>query len=430
LPTILLALLFVAVCGSSAAGSSEDKGGGAAATDGTLTTAAAAAMIDEVSAAVAELRGLEFRQAVTVQVIDDDAAREHVIQRIDAFMPAEQLEAVERAYGLLGLLPPGTDILQAYLDAMREQAGGFYDPQTKSFYLLDDIPAGMGPMLASHELTHALEDQHFDIDGRLLSSIDNDDRLFALSAVHEGSATLLMTVFVMQQTMRGELDPASMLEYAESEAMRAEVLHSLPELIRRQLMAPYMLGAGFFVDGNVFAAVGGGYPQEKVDRAYAASPLSSEQILHPERYWDEARRDDPRPVSLGDVGAVLGPEWQRSFGGVLGEISLGLMVGAPTPDDFGALDIYGGDAWTNAAATGWDGDRWELWLRGDDAVALLGTVWDGPEDAREFAAALGPRDGLAWKVSGDRVAVVAGSPGKKTTKRLLRRMLAAAPPLD
>ena len=112
---------------------------------------------------------------------------------------------------------------------------------------------------------------------------------------------------------------------------------------------------------------------------------------------------------------------------MLGELSLGVIVGAPTPEDFGAMNIYSAEAWTNEAATGWDGDRWELWINGDEAIALLGTVWDSPSDAREFAAALEGRDDLVWKVSGDRVAVVAGDVGKKKAGKLLRGILKAAP---
>jgi hypothetical protein len=390
-----------------------------------LTTERAAALVDDVAGAVEELRGLEFRQPVPVEVIDDDAAREHVIQRLESFQSREQLDAVELAYKLLGLLPPEIDILQAYLDALREQAGGFYDPASKSFYLLDDMPPALGPMLAAHELTHALEDQYYDLDTRLREAIHNDDLIFAHSAVHEGSASLLMTIYSAQQMLAGEMDPIAMQAFAETEAAKAEVLLSLPPLLQRQLVGPYVLGTGFLTGGNVLGAMVQGFPKEKADRIYADGPLSSEQILHPSKYWDEGSRDDPRAVSLGGAGEILGSGWRRSFSGVLGEISLGVLVGAPTPRDFAALAIYDGEAWTNQAASGWDGDRWELWQREGESVVLLGTVWDSPADADQFAAALQTCDDLAWKAAGDRVAVVAGDAGEKQ-KKLLKRILAAS----
>ena len=105
--------------------------------------------------------------------------------------------------------------------------------------------------------------------------------------------------------------------------------------------------------------------------------------------------------------------------GTLGELTLGILVGAPTP----ATDSQGVQQaanWTNDAASGWGGDVWELWTRGERAVLLVGTVWDSPADAREFAAALAPDGGFTWKVVGATVAIVAGDGGKKTDRLLSR----------
>jgi predicted RNA polymerase sigma factor len=87
-------------------------------------------------------------------------------------------------------------VLKTLLDVLEEQAGGYYDPGTKSFYLLADMPKEMTALLAAHEMTHALEDQRYDIDGRLAKVIDDDDASFALSALVEGSATIASAVYV------------------------------------------------------------------------------------------------------------------------------------------------------------------------------------------------------------------------------------------
>ena len=395
--------------------------------EGGLTTESATALVQNALSEVEELRGLAFTRPVPVQVIDDDQAQAHLIQRMESFQSKEDLRALQRVYKLLGLLPPDADVLQLFLDALREQAGGYYDPPSGSFYLLDDLPSILGPTVAVHELTHALEDQHFDLDGRLRAALQDDDRLFALGSVHEGSASLLMVVSLTRQVLQGDLDPAALQAYAQSEAAKTEALLAMPPVLQRQLVAPYVLGSSFLMEGNFFAVMAGGYPREKVDRAYAAGPTSSEQILHPEKYWSEATRDEPRPVRLDGAGRKLGRRWRKAFEGTLGEISLGVMGGAPTPVDYEAFSIYEGNSWTNAAAAGWDGDRWELWVRGEDAVVILGTVWDSPADAEEFAAALPPGEDLHWKRAGDRVAVVAGpAPGKRRSA-LLDHVLAVGP---
>jgi hypothetical protein len=107
--------------------------------------------------------------------------------------------------------------------------------------------------------------------------------------------------------------------------------------------------------------------------------------------------------------------------GTLGELTLGILVGAPTPS-LDSQELQQAASWTNEAASGWGGDLWELWTRGGRAVVLVGTVWDSPADAEEFARALEPDRGLVWKVEDVAVAIVAGDAGKKTD-RLLSRAL-------
>lgn len=417
---LVAALAFLCAAGLAAAADP-----GTAGADDALTTEGAAALVDEVRAEVERLRGLEFKRPVPVQIVNDDEVRDHLIQRLETFQPEEELQALQRAYKLLGLLPPDADVLQSFLDALREQAGGFYDPASGSFYLLDDVPRVLAPAIIVHELTHALEDQYFDLDGRLRAALQDDDRLFALGSVHEGSASLLMLASLTGQLLRGEISFAEMQSFMESEAAKGETLFSMPPVLQRQLVGPYILGAAFLLEGNFLAVMGGGYPQAKVDRAYAAGPVSSEQILHPEKFWNEATRDDPRPVRLDRAGRALGRRWHKAYQGTLGEICLGVMVGAATPTAWESMEVYDAGSWTNAAAAGWDGDRWELWVRGDKAVVLLGTVWDSPLDAEEFAAALQPRPDLGWKRAGDRVAIVAGAVTDKARAAALDRILAA-----
>jgi len=249
---------------------------------------------------------------------------------------------------------------------------------------------------------------------------DDDDRTFALGAVHEGSATLLMLRYLALALARGDIDAGAVGGFFDEQQDRGEALARTPAVLRRELTAPYLLGPTFLLRGDATQWGVGEYPVEDVDRVYANPPSSSEQILHPEKYWDETDRDEPRTVDLGDAGRVLGKRWRRVMHGTLGEITIGAMVDAPTPGGLDAAPT--GASWTNAAAAGWGGDAWELWEHGDSAVVLLGTVWDTPGDAREFAQALPAGDNLRHAISGDAVAVVAGDAGRRAD-RLLARVL-------
>jgi hypothetical protein len=386
-----------------------------------LSPAEAQRLVDEVVPRVEQLRGLTFKRPVPVEVVDDATAREHFMARLHEFDQTQQLEKTQRVYELLGLIPAGADLLELLLGAVEEQAGGYYDPSSGAYYLLDDMPAAAAPIFTAHELTHALEDQYFDLDGRLREVVENDDRLLARSAVHEGSATVLMGVYAVEAVMRGELDPDALQTLAQTEAGRAARLMSLPDVLLRQLLGPYVLGATFLA-GDDLTSLARGFPEQAADRAMGEGPESTEQILHPEKYWDSAERDEPIPLELGGAGEILGGRWTLRGEGVLGELTLGVLVGAPTPTHAGAGAFPAGGDWTNEAASGWGGDRWELWERGRKAAVLMLTVWDSPADAAEFAEALPRRKHLKWQVGDDRVAIVAGKVGRKA-RPLLARLL-------
>jgi hypothetical protein len=420
-----LLVLAAAVAGALAATPPEAPPAGNPTAAAALTQAKTRAAVRDVAGVVETIRQLKFKSRVPVDAIDDAHARVYATGRLFRFTTREQIAAETRAYTQLGLLPEGSDLLGEYLDVLKEQAGGFYDPTSKSFYLLQDMPPALLPMLAAHELTHALEDQYYDFDARLREAGDDDDRMFAVSAVHEGSATLVMALYAARQMRSGALNGEEFLDLADSEAGQAEKLSAMAPVLRRPLLGSYLLGSDFLRRGPAPAPGSSGLPVEAIDRCYHDGPRSSEQILHPEKYWDPQRRDDPRPVSLDGAGALLGPGWTRAAGGVLGELILGVLVGVPTPS--GRMDEPAGgtDDWTNAAAAGWGGDRWELWRRGSESVTLLATVWDSDADAAEFAAALPPRrDGFAWERRADRVAIVAGAAGDRGGA-LLDRLLQA-----
>jgi hypothetical protein len=384
----------------------------------TITVELAQELMSEVVPEVERLRGLTFEHAVPVRVVSDDEARTHLMERLELFDVPARMQIMQRAYRHLGLLPDDVDVLEAFLEALREQAGGYYDPQSKSFFLLDDVPAELIKVLMAHELTHALEDQQYDLDAGLQAVIDDDDQLFALGAVHEGSATLLMTVYTTQQMMQGKMDAETFEDISETEFGGEAALAKLPPVLVRQLLGPYVLGMNFL--SRELTTLAQGYPQSDVALAYAAGPTSSEQILHPERYWDEAQRDEPVMLAPSTAGDLLGRKWKLQGAGVLGELTIGLLVGAETPLASNAM-LAGAAAWTNAAADGWDGDRWELWSRGAAELVVLRTIWDSPEDALEFANALPDRESFDFVRYAHRVVIAAGG-SQRTRTSLLKRL--------
>jgi hypothetical protein len=310
-----------------------------------------APQLREIAARVEEIRGLAFEREVPVTVVDRAALREYAGRRLDRFSTPGDLRAEERAYALLGLLPPGTSLLDEYTRLVEESAAGYYDPEAKQFFLLQGMPAGLGPILAAHELTHALEDQHFDLDARIHAAKKDADLSFAVMAVHEGSASLLMAAYVQEGLRKGWLLRRDLEAVASSDVVRDERIARAPDLLRRPLLGAYVLGARFLARGRTEALGAGGFPAAEVDRCYRDGPRSSEQILHPAKFWDPLERDDPREVPPFEGGLLAKDGWTREGEGVLGELMIGMLVGAPTPATWDPTSIQG-KGWTVAAADG------------------------------------------------------------------------------
>ena len=390
-----------------------------------LSPEEATALSARISADVEGLRGAKFKKPVPVKVIDDATARRYFETRLGKLLPKERLAAEASTYALLGLLPPGTDLDKIVFDLLEEQAGGYYDPETETFFVLSDMPAAIGPILVAHELTHALDDQTYQIDKMLAGVLGDGDRENALSCVIEGSGTVVMTAFMLRELSEGRLEYDALLEMQKTEAGRAEKLKAAPPVLQRSLLGPYVLGASFLVRGSL-AGLLGKVPAADLDRAFQRPPASTEQVLHPEKYWGPGPADLPLPVPLPDLSSTLGGGWERLGQGVLGEMIVALLTGS-TAIDPSSLDAAMAAQWTNDGASGWGGDRWALYGRGPQRVLVLGTIWDSERDATEFAAALKLPAAAKIERRGAVVALVAGDTAGRGEKLLDATLAALAP---
>jgi hypothetical protein len=325
---------------------------------------------DEVLQEIVALRGLELKAPVPKGVKGRDQIRQYVVKQLAKDYPPERLEKDRQVYVLLGLLEPDLDLHQAILDLLTDQIAGFYDTDTETFYIADWIPDSMQRPVMAHELMHALQDQHFDLDALLKAVEDNDDRLLALEALIEGEGVAVMFDYMLKPVGTQFQFLPGLAEMIEDNAGVADSASSVfarsPAYLRSLLTFPYSYGAGFL---QYFRKRRG---WEEMSSLYASPPLSSEQILHPEKYFEV--RDDPTPLAPQGPLTPIPAQWPRLHQGVLGEFTL-----------FQALDPSGDEKAARIASEGWDGDLFELFEGPQGQLALvLRTVWDTPEDAVEF----------------------------------------------
>jgi hypothetical protein len=350
-----------------------------------LTQAGLEQMAVTIRADVEELRGVEFLRDVEVVLTDLEGFQAYVERRIAELQTPEDLRAEEQLAKLLGIVPLEMDLMAATKQLLDEQVGGFYDPSGEAFYLLDRYDGPVAGVFMAHELTHALDDQLYDIDGTLLARDGNADAQSAYHAVVEGSGTSIQTRWMMAHM--NEL----LVEGLEELQVSTPSLSEAPPFVWKPLLAAYMRGASFLVRSDSVLAGQMQVPTaEDIDVAFRQPPASTEQILHPEKYWEEEQRDVPSSVGF-ELGAL--PEgWEVLREDTLGELGLSLVTWPL--DDRGGLDMENSEAvlhvrYTHAPSMGWGGDRVIL-LERDGALFLrLATAWDTPEDAEEFASSLG-----------------------------------------
>jgi len=332
---------------------------------------------DELVEATARLRGLKPLGPIQKGVKSREEITRYMTRKIDEEYSPERLRLEGKMLKRLGLLPENIDYRQLVVNLLTEQVQGLYDPEERVLFVASWLPMSDQDSVMVHEITHALQDQHFDLRAifRANRASDNDDRTLAQQALFEGDGTVTALQYVIGPFNRhfSELPDLAFVQETQMEAMQSQspVLAAMPRFLKETLVFPYGHGASFLQQ------VWKQSPSwEAVDKIYADLPASTEQILHPEKYY--GTRDNPRPVDASAAAAKLGPGWKAPYKTVLGEFMLVQL-----------LDLHLGQELAKRAATGWGGDQLLLLENGEGKNAVwLETEWDTAEDAEKFFAAM------------------------------------------
>ncbi|HEX8146663.1 MAG TPA: hypothetical protein VF591_05755 [Pyrinomonadaceae bacterium] len=327
-------------------------------------TAAVREATAEVLRETSELRRLPVLRQVRSGAQSRAEIEQMLVRNLNESATPEETLANETAMKKFGLAPTDFQLRPFLIKLLAEQVAGYYDPKSQEFYLADWIDLdGQRPVMA-HELTHALQDQHFNLRRFEDWPGHDSDAEMAAHALVEGDASYLMMQYVAR-------DPARQLAFLKSMmsggAAASEQIEKAPRVLREQILFPYLQGMLWVA--QVYKQ--GGW--EAVSAAYKNLPKSSEQVLHQEKY---GANEPPQKVLVRDVSAALGRGWRLADNDVFGEWGCYILL-----DEF----LQSMDA-SKRAAAGWGGDRYALFVGPGraDAVVALKTVWDTEADAREF----------------------------------------------
>jgi hypothetical protein len=310
------------------------------------------AAADEVLNQMSQITGLKLLTPLKKSLRSREEIRAYVIKQMNEEKNSAERYADARSAEAFGLLPKSFDLDAFMVDVLTEQVEGLYDPKTQEFYIADWSPLDDQRMVMAHELTHALEDQHFQIEAWVKAARPNEDAELAREAVLEGSAMAAMVDYLMLGTGRSLKDlPDFDFSMLMGDLTSTPTLKKAPPFIKDVLIFPYMSGLNFssavFRDSG-WAALPG---------VFQHPPVSTQQILHPGLYKSGKI---PVDVTLPPFEKLLGNGWAKLDENIMGE--------------FGWREVFKqflGEERAKSLAAAWDGDRYSLYQQGQTKKLVL-----------------------------------------------------------
>jgi hypothetical protein len=323
---------------------------------------------EQLQREVAEVGDIPFQRDVPIAFMEHAELVEYLREVLDSEYPLAQARADERLLQALDLLGPEVDLRTLRARVLEDNVIGFYDerPGHKRLFAVSEEAAftPMNQIVLVHELRHALQDQYEELHWQLPEDVgDFDDRRLAWMSLLEGDATLVMERFVLGRLGAlglGLPDNVADQSYSDMAVPGLADVPGAPPVIRDQLVMPYLVGRDL---ARAIEVRGGARAMQE---AWRRPPASTEQVLHPEKYFSGESPLVVTPRGAPEAGRLLSQ-------GVLGELLIRTLVeeAAPAP-----------------AAAGWGGDAWRLWDVDGRTVLAWTSAWDGVNDAAEFEDAL------------------------------------------
>ncbi len=327
--------------------------------------------IESIVKTLSQISGLTEEHPVPYGRMSKTQLRHFLTKRIKKTLKPDEIYADELALKMFGLVPEDFNLRKSTIDLLTEQAAAFYDYDNKKLFLLDDSSFTSETTTLAHELSHALADQHFDLDKYMDEAPSNDDENLAHTAVVEGQASWLMLAYDLKQNGQPPVPSPDMLKSVADSSQESmtdyPVLKGSPLYIQQSLLFPYTAGTMFF--DAVYKKMG----KAAFAAVFVNAPVDSAQVLHPQRYFDHEKPTVPDLPPLAFVN-----DKKEVTEGSVGEFDHQMM-----------LRQYAGEAKAAALAPHLRGGQFKIVAMGKDRKPLLEYVseWDSDEQAADFFTA-------------------------------------------
>jgi hypothetical protein len=366
-------------------------------------------LVDQLLKFSSDETGLPIKSPVKRQLTTRNAVESYLSEKFNEDEDAKRMQRSEIVLKKFGLLDRDFDLKPFLLALLKEQIEAYYDPKTKTVNLLDWIDVDEQKPVLAHELTHALQDQHLDLDkwsdqtptdvslnsGGDTEHLAKDEIDTAREAVVEGQATAVMMDDILKPMGHSLIKDPEVVEFIKQQMAGSEnspILARAPLLLSESLLFPYREGLSFeqdlWMDKGQEAAFTGA-----LDRP----PSSSWEIINPREY---EKGHLPSVPLLPDIHPLVDELYKPYDIGQVGQLDLHILAG-----------LFGGDAAARDLTPAWDGGLyWAGQLRSatpaeqsstKSVVLLYLSVWKSSASAEAFARLY--EDELGRKYSGVRL---------------------------
>ena len=342
--------------------------------------------IDETLSWLSKDTGYAIKQKVKGELASREQVAKYVDDRLNDDEDAKRLERSEIVLKKFGLLPRDFDLHAFLIQLLQEQVAGYYDVKTKNMYLLDWLSADSQKPVLAHELTHALQDQNFDLktwetpkaakrSDKDEFTFDEDEAATARSAVAEGQGMVTLVDFMLRGTGHTLADApqvAGMMRSSMTGNSGFPLLEKAPLMIRESLVFPYG-------DGLAFEAA---LLEKGKDTAFSGAfrrpPQNTHEILNVGSYL---RATPAKWLVLPDLRNELGSAYEKYDEGSIGQLDTRILVQQYADKEIAAKMA---EAWRGGAyyAAGNKDSK----AKGTTRIGLIYlSRWDTEDAADQFA---------------------------------------------
>jgi hypothetical protein len=311
------------------------------------------ALVDDLIKFSSEESGLPVKNKVKRQLTTRDAVESYLSKKFDEDQDAKRMQRDEVVLKKFGLLDRDFALKPFLLALLKEQIEAYYDSKTKTVNMLDWVEVNEQKPVLAHELTHALQDQHSDLekwDDQTPEDVSADsagdtDHLArdemdtARDAVAEGQATAVMMDYLLKPMGKSLVKDPEVLDILKEHmtgASDSPVMARAPLLLSESMLFPYREGLSFeqdvWMDQGRDAAFSG---------ALDHPPSSTWEIINPRVY--EARKSPAIPL-MPDIHPLVDKIYQPYDIGQIGQLDVHIMA-----------ELFGGDQAARSLTPAWNG---------------------------------------------------------------------------